>query len=1131
MSQQQQKDTNNQVVNTANTQTDKEYGESIGGDKTNVGDITEASAVAVGTGATATYEVTNNYYYGSEPSSGKVYTLTLDKWRTVSCAILQQQNRTGLTTNPRTNQDGISFALNDIYVPLELVERKQRLKHSSEIRPEQSSLLYVPEKLYKADQLIQDNDFFDRILYQGQSEKSKGERIAIIGESGAGKTTLLQKIADWLLNTHNQIVIWVSLSNLQNKTLKQYLEEDWLEAALPYISSDTANVNQAIKDAFAQLFNNGRVWLLLDGVDEINVSTVNPLNIIAQQLTSWVAKARVVVTCRLNIWDTDNNPLERFDTFRTREFTTPEQVENFVSNWLKKVSNKSAKQLQMALKQDGRERLQDLVRNPLRLALLCRIWQSQEGALPETKAQLYNQYVEAIYKWELKQLDEALNEQELEELNLVLGQLALQAIDRKDSRFCLRESLVREVLEKPHPKLFNLALRLGWINKVGETIEKPKENVYAFLHATFQEYFAAQAIKDWRYFLNYTLDNPEQSTYRIFCPHWKEVILLWLEQPEARVSKEQKQEFIETLVDYKDRYQGENIFYTCTFLTADCLVAAGLTEHKLYDIIRQQIVQIYLKSSYKLLREQAFETLKRFSKNCLISVLEKEIEHDDKHICLRAVKALGELATDQALEVITNKYLNDGENLIYIINALINANNVKSIEMLQKILNKLGEDGERSLVSVIVSQLIETNKQKNINLLIDVLQHHQTPDWMQTNILQQLGSINSIEIKNIFVNRLKQAKQEKKIHIIIELLNFMKFSVNHDIAVIIEDLLKYSDKSLVLASISFLSQQQRISFEMLMHLLDKYQNEEMLQIEILKALIRLNNIQAEKIVILIFKEKYELQYLHNKILDLLGEFGGIESCEYLSQQLRYLSNDYCGNQQVEAAIIKSLYHIYKRLPHNQRIKSSECLCQNILQHLQLSTCDDEAVAKAAVYFLFKIGSRNYIEDLLKLAQKEKEILIEEALLRHLNEFQINPECKDLIINWVNERVLLDNYMTKSYFGMLLKLINNEDIKLKLISVLEGDRPLLIQEALELAKNVLNPEEMLYQAKKFLHSSEPWAVDKAIEIFGKVGDDTAIQNLLPMIKNQQYQQKAFKALFDIAERCLLLEQSKLKLLKS
>jgi hypothetical protein len=45
-------------------------------------------------------------------------------------------------------------------------------------------------------------------------------------------------------------------------------------------------------------------------------------------LTEWLVEARVVLTCRLNVWDANvNNLLTGFETYRTLEFK-PEQVES-----------------------------------------------------------------------------------------------------------------------------------------------------------------------------------------------------------------------------------------------------------------------------------------------------------------------------------------------------------------------------------------------------------------------------------------------------------------------------------------------------------------------------------------------------------------------------------------------------------------------------------------------------------------------------------------------------------------------------------------------------------------------------------------------------------------------------------
>src|SRR3972149_1505593 len=58
-----------------------------------------------------------------------------------------------------------------------------------------------------------------------------------------------------------------------------------------------------------------------------------------------------------------------------------------------------SQQLPEALAASGKERIRDLVKNPLRCSLLCGTWPSLDGDLPDTKAKLYQRFVTALYQW------------------------------------------------------------------------------------------------------------------------------------------------------------------------------------------------------------------------------------------------------------------------------------------------------------------------------------------------------------------------------------------------------------------------------------------------------------------------------------------------------------------------------------------------------------------------------------------------------------------------------------------------------------------------------------------------------------------------------------------------------------
>jgi len=223
-----------------------------------------------------------------------------------------------------------------------------------------------------------------------------------------------------------------------------------------------------------------------------------------------------------------------------------------------------AQQLREALAASGKERIRDLVKNPLRCSLLCGIWQSLDGDLPDTKAKLYQQFVTTLYQWKKPRL----NLIQQQELNAALGKLALSGMLKETSRFQLPESVGYRGMGASQ---FELACRLSWLNLVARDAETA-EGIYAFYHPTFQEYLAALAVEDWHFFLNHIPENPQHpdARYRIFEKQWKEVILLWLGREE--VGKEEKEAFIEALVEFDDGC-GEFYKYRAYFLAA-----AGIAE-------------------------------------------------------------------------------------------------------------------------------------------------------------------------------------------------------------------------------------------------------------------------------------------------------------------------------------------------------------------------------------------------------------------------------------------------------------------------------------------------------------------------------------------------------------------------
>ncbi|MEG4534066.1 NACHT C-terminal alpha/beta 1 domain-containing protein [Microcoleus sp. D2_18a_D3] len=488
----------------------------------------------------------------------------LINWQEICRQNLAEQKQ--LTTNRFTNACGVTPQLDEIYIRLAIVERKPS-KPPSRDRPEEKE----EEKLIP----IAEERFFEDVLRQGQSEISQGRKIAIIGEPGSGKTTRLQKIADWILKQELGLPIWVSLADLTQPTITQYIEDIWLKQTGQNLTIDALTQQKHL------------IWLLLDGLDEMTSKV--EMRHVSALLGGWVQAARVVVTCRVNVWEADKNAFSGFDVFRNLEFN-PEQVTDYIRRWFAEMRDAATgESLEAALAESENSRLKELIQNPLRLWMLCLIWQTG-GGLPETQAGLYAQFVDWVYRW--KADEEILDQREA--IDKALARLAWAAMEQKDevSRLRLRESWVLKVLgSRP---IFEAVMKLGWLNRV----ERFPEAICVFYHATFQEYFAALAVKDWDDFLprNHVDFPVPGKEYRIFEPPWKQVILLWL----GRGDVADKEKFIEKLVNFDDgcgEWNFEKVDRGFYEYRAYFLAAAGIGEFNDFeepDIISDIIDQLVL---------------------------------------------------------------------------------------------------------------------------------------------------------------------------------------------------------------------------------------------------------------------------------------------------------------------------------------------------------------------------------------------------------------------------------------------------------------------------------------------------------------------------------------------------------
>jgi predicted NACHT family NTPase len=233
------------------------------------------------------------------------------------------------------------------------------------------------------------------------------------------------------------------------------------------------------------------------------------------------------------------------------------QVQEFIEYWYENrcdsvpQAQEMVRDLQDALK--SKDRLQNLVRNPLLLTMVALIHRYQD-TLPKRRHKLYDRAVDTLLKsWDRKGKGETYGEfkhlDRDDDLRRVMSQLAYWIHVQYETQTTESGTVIEEgelltqlsrIIRQEYPQVKPhqaeqeaerfvefIRDRAGLLNEYGD-------GCYAFVHKTFQEYLTAEAI------LNQAKydDDPEiiLQTLQNYLhnPHWREVLLLLVGQRQGR---------------------------------------------------------------------------------------------------------------------------------------------------------------------------------------------------------------------------------------------------------------------------------------------------------------------------------------------------------------------------------------------------------------------------------------------------------------------------------------------------------------------------------------------------------------------------------------------------------------------
>jgi len=525
--------------------------------------------------------------------------------------------------------------------------------------PELSGI-FVPIRLTLQDQTIPEKkrqgspkDLLERYPY-----------LVLLGGPGSGKSTVTRYLA-WShavasqsnvsasnisLLSGNPLPLRIELRRL-TEDRRQHLDYNFLSYTREVLlGREGVEINPQM---FKKLLEQRKMLLLFDGLDE--VATLEERRRLIEDIEHFAEHYpgnRILVTSRPVGYELARFSTPQFSHAEVQEFNDA-QIRQFLERWytyvlrLSPIPHDDQQELETLFKtlQDN-PRLHKLAVNPLLLTVITALHRYER--LPDRRVLIYDHCANLLLetwaklkgtnvRWkDMKMVKEdqyaciahlgfVLHERSQEKesdstkqdvnssTNDIASDVSAKFMLQEIEQFLKNRKLITETIEqRAEAKRFLQLMQ----EEAGLIVERGKdesdENLYGFVHRTFQEYFAAADLHErFQQEVDLTIISDFLKRY-LHDPHWREVILLLLGKLKPKPATNQLRQVLEgKIINHRSQYTDiiqQDLFFIC-----DCLTEEIAVESELAEMVVSHLSEVVKTSPFISQRNRALDYLGSFT--------------------------------------------------------------------------------------------------------------------------------------------------------------------------------------------------------------------------------------------------------------------------------------------------------------------------------------------------------------------------------------------------------------------------------------------------------------------------------------------------------------------------------------